>query len=927
MHRSASMLAWVVAYAALALVFLAAPSSAIGVVSIDYGTEWIKAALVKPGMPFDVVLGRDSKRKVQASVAFKGKVPADGRLETMERIMSGDAYAFGSRIPLQSYHAAKLLLGQSCEQGESPAVSQYRAVYGNIVKPLPDELESGSTCVVVPSEDSTAFWRPEELVGMQLDHMRELAEETSGELLSIGRDFSSLFQAANGLDTVITVPVFYTLHEREALLDAAVLAGFRPHLISDAAAAAASYAHSRIIRKTERYIFYDAGSGAVRATLVEIGPAPNNKRSDANRVTIVDAAWDRLAGGLAMDMLIRDMLADAFDKENPSHASVRQNMRAMARLLREANKVKHVLSANAGAAANIEGLVDDIDLRTYIEREQFEKRMKEAGLLQRFGAPIDELMKRTKLSWNDIASVVLVGGTTRVPSVRAELMARGVPQQKLAQNVNADEAAVMGAALAVASTQPQLRMKPVEVVDAMMYAVNIKVQGRDEPVFASGPQVDNVWNKTLHDVHSNVEMHLYTPTLDRLEMGDSDALRKVVLQGVDDALVDLAKTTDLKTLKTTVNFSLAHEPVGTILVKNALLTVEPPKTMTDSLKSFFGINASEPQNGTNAAPVERRIPLFPNSTSTGLVSPLAGMEKAKSFERLRLIVYEAKQRALRDTAFNELEAAVYQARDMIGDTSLDAAHTKDESERVLEKVNALSAYLTEEADKADAKVLNKKKSELASLTDPIHRRMSEAERRPEAVKSMRLSLKSAMVFVDDARTNLTEAVKQQTGSKYTAAELDTLEAQARKEAVWLEDGVSAQSKRQLNENPVILVDDILAREKKILDSVKRLSRRRAPKTRPSNKNSGSGRASGSTNANTDTTSNATANGTASSSSTSSSPVSGSSASTSSGARTDSTSRPNVSQASSAQNNASNTPASASASTSTSTSYVPVHDDL
>ena len=91
------MLAWVVAYAALALVFLAAPSSAIGVVSIDYGTEWIKAALVKPGMPFDVVLGRDSKRKVQASVAFKGKVPADGRLETMERIMSGDA-CLASRV-------------------------------------------------------------------------------------------------------------------------------------------------------------------------------------------------------------------------------------------------------------------------------------------------------------------------------------------------------------------------------------------------------------------------------------------------------------------------------------------------------------------------------------------------------------------------------------------------------------------------------------------------------------------------------------------------------------------------------------------------------------------------------------------------------------------------------------------------------------
>ena len=71
MHRSTQMLAWV-AFVAAALVLLASPSRAIGVVSIDYGTEWIKAALVKPGMPFDLVLGRDSKRKVQASVAFKG---------------------------------------------------------------------------------------------------------------------------------------------------------------------------------------------------------------------------------------------------------------------------------------------------------------------------------------------------------------------------------------------------------------------------------------------------------------------------------------------------------------------------------------------------------------------------------------------------------------------------------------------------------------------------------------------------------------------------------------------------------------------------------------------------------------------------------------------------------------------------------------
>ena len=400
------MLAWV-AFVAAALVLLASPSSAIGVVSIDYGTEWIKAALVKPGMPFDLVLGRDSKRKVQASVAFKGKVPTDGRLEKMERLLSSDAYAFASRSPLQSYHAAKLLLGQTCRADgkDTPAVEYYRSVLGNHVTQLPGGYESGSTCVIMPSPSTlpTTFWRPEEIVGMQLDHMRELAEETSGELLNIGRSFSSIFDSArNGLDTVITVPIFYTLHERQALLDAALLAGFRPQLISDAAAAATSYAHSRTFPKPERHIFYDAGSGSVRATLVEMGPSTDSTRSGANRVTVLDAAWDRLAGGLAMDLVVRDMLADAFDKANPSEPSVRQNARAMARLLREANKIKHVLSANAAASASIESLANDIDLRTSIDREAFEARMRSDGLIQRFGQPIDELLTRTKTAWSDI---------------------------------------------------------------------------------------------------------------------------------------------------------------------------------------------------------------------------------------------------------------------------------------------------------------------------------------------------------------------------------------------------------------------------------------------------------------------------------------------------------------------------------------------
>lgn len=47
-------------------------SASAAVLAIDYGTEWIKASLMKPGVPFDVLLNRDSKRKIQSSVAWKG---------------------------------------------------------------------------------------------------------------------------------------------------------------------------------------------------------------------------------------------------------------------------------------------------------------------------------------------------------------------------------------------------------------------------------------------------------------------------------------------------------------------------------------------------------------------------------------------------------------------------------------------------------------------------------------------------------------------------------------------------------------------------------------------------------------------------------------------------------------------------------------
>ena len=110
--------------------------------------------------------------------------------------------------------------------------------------------------------------------------------------------------------------------------------------------------------------------------------------------------------------------------------------------------------------------------------------------------------------------------------------------------------------------------------------------------------------------------------------------------------------------------------------------------------------------------------------------------------------------------------------------------------------------------------------------------------------------------MDEARANLTQALAQKSASKYTAAELDTLDAQIRKDATWLEEGVLAQDKRKLQEEPVLFVSDILARDQKLQDTVKRLSRRRIPKTRPK-KSSSTTSASSSTSTSSTTTTPAT----------------------------------------------------------------------
>lgn len=102
----------------LLALFASTASAASAVLGIDVGTNFIKAAIVKPGIPLDIVLTKDSKRKEASVVAFK---PArSGPLELgsfPERLYGSDALALGGRFPGDVYTILKPLLGLSGDSG------------------------------------------------------------------------------------------------------------------------------------------------------------------------------------------------------------------------------------------------------------------------------------------------------------------------------------------------------------------------------------------------------------------------------------------------------------------------------------------------------------------------------------------------------------------------------------------------------------------------------------------------------------------------------------------------------------------------------------------------------------------------------------------------------------------------------------------
>ncbi|KAM9498990.1 hypoxia up-regulated protein 1-like isoform 1-T3 [Salvelinus alpinus] len=426
----------------LVLALLPSQTASVAVMSVDLGSEWMKVAIVKPGVPMEIALNKESRRKTPIAVCLKEN----------ERLFGDSALGVSVKNPKFVYRYLQSLLGK---KHDNPQVAFYQKRFSEhqLVKDA-----SRGTVVFRNSEEMQ--YSPEELLGMVLNYSRGLAQDFAEQPIK---------------DAVITVPAFFNQAERRAVLQAAQMAGVKVlQLINDNTAVALNYGVFRrkdINSTAQNIMFYDMGSGSTTATIVTYQTVKTKDSGTQPQLQIRGVGFDRSLGGFEMDLRLRDHLAKLFNEQKKTKKDVRENHRAMAKLLKEAQRLKTVLSANAEFMAQVEGLLDEMDFKAKVTRVEFEALC--ADLFERVPGPAQEALSSAEMSLDEIEQVILVGGSTRVPKVQ-EVLLKAVGKEELGKNINADEAAAMGAVYQAAALSKAFKVKPFLVREAAVFPIQVE---------------------------------------------------------------------------------------------------------------------------------------------------------------------------------------------------------------------------------------------------------------------------------------------------------------------------------------------------------------------------------------------------------------------------------------------------------------------
>ena len=375
------------------------------VIGIDLGTTNSCVAIVETSPT-----GKVDTRIIPNAEGARTSPSIVGFTASGERLVGQPAKRQAVTNAQNTVYAVKRLIGRKYRDPEARRQVE-RSPYKII------EAPNGDAWVNVAGKDMS----PPEVSAMILARMKEIAEAYLGETVT---------------EAVVTVPAYFDDAQRQATRDAGKIAGLDvKRIINEPTAAAIAYGLDK--KSSERIAVYDLGGGTFDISILEIQEGVFSVRATNG---------DTYLGGEDFDLRIVDAIAESFQKEHG--VDLKKDRMALQRLKEAAEKAKHELSSSLETEINLPFIAtnpkgEPLHVQKTMTRTELE--LLTGDLIERSLEPCRRCLQDAKLTPQDINSVVLVGGMTRMPSVVKSV--KEFFGKEPNKGVNPDEVVAAGAAL------------------------------------------------------------------------------------------------------------------------------------------------------------------------------------------------------------------------------------------------------------------------------------------------------------------------------------------------------------------------------------------------------------------------------------------------------------------------------------------------
>lgn len=262
-------------------------------------------------------------------------------------------------------------------------------------------------------------------------------QEISAMILTKLKNDAEKYLNGKVTQAVITVPAYFSDAQRQATKDAGKIAGLEVlRIINEPTAAALAYGIDKDENKQQKVLIYDLGGGTFDVSILELG--------DGVFEVLATSGNNRL-GGDDFDKKIMDYIVDEFKKAEGIDLS--GDKMAMQRIKEAAEKAKIDLSGVTKTKINLpfiamaNGAPKHLDME--LTRAKFDSLTED--LVQKTIGPMEQAMKDAGLKYSDIAKVIMVGGSTRIPAVYDAV--KKITGKEPYKGINPDECVAIGAAI------------------------------------------------------------------------------------------------------------------------------------------------------------------------------------------------------------------------------------------------------------------------------------------------------------------------------------------------------------------------------------------------------------------------------------------------------------------------------------------------